>query len=52
LAEDRVHGKRTTAQRGGFDGRYEKFVAANPDTIGYIETAAVDGSVKVVVSVD
>lgn len=30
----------------------KKFVAANPDAIGYIETAAVDASVKVVLSVD
>lgn len=30
----------------------KKFVAANPDAIGYIETAAVDGRVKVVLSVD
>ncbi len=30
----------------------KKFVAANPDAIGYIEKSAVDGTVKVVLSVD
>ena len=30
----------------------KKFVASNPDAIGYIEKSAVDGSVKVVLSVD
>ena len=30
----------------------KKFVAANADAIGYIEKSAVDGSVKVVLSVD
>jgi ABC-type phosphate transport system substrate-binding protein len=30
----------------------KKFVAANPDAIGYIEKSAVDGSVKVVLTVD
>lgn len=30
----------------------KSFVAANPDAIGYIEKAAVDGSVKVVLNID
>jgi ABC-type phosphate transport system substrate-binding protein len=30
----------------------KKFVAANPDAIGYIEKSAVDATVKVVLSVD
>jgi len=30
----------------------KKFVAANPDAIGYIEKSAVDGSVKAVLTVD
>lgn len=30
----------------------KSFVAGNPDAIGYIEKSAVDGSVKVVLSVD
>lgn len=30
----------------------KKFVASNPDAIGYIEKSAVDGSVKVVLTLD
>jgi hypothetical protein len=30
----------------------KKFVAGNPDAIGYIEKSAVDGSVKVLLTVE
>ncbi len=32
------------------DAEAKKFVAANPNAIGYIDKAAVDGSVKVVLT--
>jgi ABC-type phosphate transport system substrate-binding protein len=45
-------GKGQPPKEMGSTADMKKFVAANPDAIGYIETAAVDGSVKVVLSVD
>ncbi|WP_343630869.1 hypothetical protein [Roseateles sp.] len=45
-------GKGTPPKELGSAAEVKKFVAANPDAIGYIEKSAVDGSVKVVLSVD
>lgn len=45
-------GKGTPPKELGNSADVKKFVAANPDAIGYIEKSAVDGSVKVVLSVD
>lgn len=45
-------GKGTPPKELGSSAEVKKFVAANPDAIGYIEKSAVDGSVKVVLSVD
>jgi len=45
-------GKATPPKEMGSSADVKKFVAANPDAIGYIEKSAVDGSVKVVLSVD
>ena len=45
-------GKGTPPKELGSAADVKKFVAGNPDAIGYIEKSAVDGSVKVVLSVD
>ena len=45
-------GKGTPPKELGSSADVKKFVASNPDAIGYIEKSAVDGSVKVVLSVD
>lgn len=43
-------GKATPPKELGSSADVKKFVAANPDAIGYIEKSAVDSSVKVVFS--
>lgn len=45
-------GKATPPKEMGSAADVKKFVASNPDAIGYIEKSAVDGSVKVVLSVN
>lgn len=40
-------GKGTPPKQAGNDADVKKYVAANPDSIGYIDASAVDGSVKV-----
>lgn len=45
-------GKGTPPKELASSAEVKKFVAANPDAIGYIEKSAVDGSVKVVLTVD
>lgn len=45
-------GKATPPKEVGSSAEVKKFVAGNPDAIGYIEKSAVDGSVKVVLTVD
>jgi ABC-type phosphate transport system substrate-binding protein len=45
-------GKATPPKELGSSAEVKKFVAGNADAIGYIEKSAVDGSVKVVLSVD
>jgi len=45
-------GKATPPKELASAADVKKFVAANADAIGYIEKSAVDGSVKVVLSVD
>lgn len=45
-------GKGTPPKEMASSAEVKKFVAANADAIGYIEKSAVDGSVKVVLSVD
>ncbi len=45
-------GKATPPKELGSAADVKKHVAANPDAIGYIEKSAVDGSVKVVLTVD
>jgi len=45
-------GKGTPPKELASSAEVKKFVASNPDAIGYIEKSAVDGSVKVVLSVD
>ena len=45
-------GKATPPKELGSSADVKKFVAANPDGIGYIEKSAVDSSVKVVFSAD
>lgn len=45
-------GKATPPKELASSAEIKKFVAANVDAIGYIEKSAVDGSVKVVLSVD
>lgn len=45
-------GKATPPKEMGSAADVKKFVASNPNAIGYIEKSAVDGSVKVVLSVD
>ncbi len=45
-------GKATPPKELATAADVKKFVAANPDAIGYIEKSAVDASVKVVLSVD
>lgn len=45
-------GKGTPPKEVASSADVKKFVAANADAIGYIEKSAVDGSVKVVLSVD
>lgn len=49
LARVTFSGKGTPPREFGSDAEVKKFVAANPDAIGYIDKASVDGSVKVVV---
>ena len=45
-------GKATPPKEMGSLADVKKFVAATPDAIGYIEKSAVDGSVKVVLTVE
>lgn len=45
-------GKATPPKELPNSAEVKKAVAANPDAIGYIEKSAVDGSVKVVLSID
>jgi len=45
-------GKATPPKELGNAADVKKFVAANPDAIGYIEKSAVDSSIKVVFSAD
>ncbi len=45
-------GKGTPPKELGSSADVKKFVAGNPDAIGYIEKSAVDSSVKVVLSID
>ncbi len=45
-------GKATPPKELGSSADVKKFVAANPDAIGYIEKSAVDSTVKVVFSAD
>lgn len=45
-------GKGTPPKELASSAEVKKFVASNPDAIGYIEKSAVDASVKVVLSVD
>ncbi len=45
-------GKATPPKELASSAEVKKFVAANPDAIGYIEKSAVDSSVKVVFSAD
>ena len=45
-------GKATPPKELASSADVKKFVAANPDAIGYIEKSAVDSSVKVVFSAD
>jgi ABC-type phosphate transport system substrate-binding protein len=45
-------GKGTPPKEMASSAEVKKFVASNPDAIGYIEKSAVDGSVKVVLTVD
>jgi len=45
-------GKATPPKELPTAAEVKKFVAGNPDAIGYIEKSAVDGTVKVVLSVD
>ena len=45
-------GKGTPPKEMASSADVKKFVAGNPDAIGYIEKSAVDASVKVVFSVD
>ncbi|MBP9714433.1 MAG: hypothetical protein KBD60_12215 [Sterolibacterium sp.] len=43
-------GKAQPLKEMGSDAEVKKFVAANPNAIGYIDKGAVDGSVKVVLT--
>ena len=45
-------GKATPPKELASAADVKKFVASNPDAIGYIEKSAVDGTVKVALSVD
>lgn len=45
-------GKGTPPKELASSAEVKKFVASNPDAIGYVEKAAVDGSVKAVLTVD
>lgn len=45
-------GKATPPKELANSAEVKKFVAANPDAIGYVEKSAVDGSVKAVLTVD
>lgn len=45
-------GKATPPKEVGSSAEVKKFVAANPDAIGYIEKSAVDGTVKAVLTID
>jgi len=45
-------GKGTPPKELGSSADVKKFVAGNPDGIGYIEKSALDGSVKAVLTVD
>jgi len=45
-------GKATPPKEVGNSADVKKFVAGNPDAIGYVEKSAVDGTVKSVLTVD
>jgi len=45
-------GKATPPKELGSAADVKKFVASNPDAIGYIEKSAVDGSVKAILTID
>ena len=45
-------GKATPPKELGSAADVKKFVAANPDAIGYIEKSAVDGTVKAILTID
>jgi len=45
-------GKGTPPKELGSAADVKKFVAANPDAIGYVEKSAVDGTVKAVLTID
>ena len=45
-------GKASPPKEVGSSADVKKFVAANPDAIGYIEKSAVDGTVKAVLTID
>lgn len=45
-------GKATPPKELGTAADVKKFVASNPDAIGYIEKSAVDGTVKAILSLD
>lgn len=45
-------GKGTPPKELASSAEVKKFVASNPDAIGYVEKSAVDGSVKAVLTVD
>jgi ABC-type phosphate transport system substrate-binding protein len=45
-------GKATPPKELASSAEVKKFVAGNPDAIGYVEKSAVDGTVKAVLSVD
>lgn len=45
-------GKATPPKELGSAADVKKFVASNPDAIGYIEKSAVDGTVKAILTID
>ena len=45
-------GKATPPKELANDAEVKKFVAANPDAVGYIDKSAVDATVKVILSAD
>ncbi len=45
-------GKATPPKELASDAEVKKFVAANPDAIGYIDKSAADGTIKVVLTTD